>query len=99
VVLVEGILVLADPELRSELDLKIFVDTEPDLRLARRIERDISERKRSLESVLEQYFSTVRPMHLEFVEPSKRYADLIIPEGANPAAVATVVELIRSRLK
>jgi uridine kinase len=98
VVLVEGILVLADPELRSELDLKIFVDTDPDLRLARRIERDISERKRSLESVIDQYFSTVRPMHLEFVEPSKRYADLIIPEGANPAAVATVVELIRSRL-
>jgi uridine kinase len=99
VVLVEGILVLAEAELRSELDLKIFVDTDPDVRLARRIQRDIDERGRSLDSVIEQYFSTVRPMHLEFVEPSKRYADLIIPEGANPAAVATVVELIRSRLK
>lgn len=99
VVLVEGILVLAEPELRSELDLKIFVDTDPDVRLARRVQRDIDERGRSLESVIDQYFSTVRPMHIEFVEPSKRYADLIIPEGANPAAVATVVELIRSRLK
>jgi uridine kinase len=98
VVLVEGILVLADPHLRSELDLKIFVDTDPDVRLARRIQRDIDERGRTLDSVIEQYFSTVRPMHLEFVQPSMRYADLIIPEGYNPAAVATVVELIRSRL-
>lgn len=98
VVVVEGILVLSDPALRSELDLKIFVDTDPDLRLARRLERDISERGRTVDSVIAQYFSTVRPMHLEFVEPSRRYADLIIPEGYNPAAVATVVELIRSRL-
>lgn len=98
VVVVEGILVLAEPELRSELDLKIFVDTDPDLRLARRIERDIEERGRTVDAVLEQYFATVRPMHLEFVQPSMRYADLIIPEGYNPAAVATVVELIRSRL-
>ncbi len=98
VVVVEGILVLSDARLRSELDLKIFVDTDPDLRLARRIERDITERGRSVGSVLTQYFATVRPMHLEFVEPSRRYADLIIPEGFNPAAVATVVELIRSRL-
>jgi uridine kinase len=98
VVVIEGILVLSDAQLRSELDLKIFVDTDPDLRLARRLERDISERGRSVESVITQYFATVRPMHLEFVEPSRRYADLIIPEGYNPAAVATVVELIRSRL-
>ncbi|REK15955.1 MAG: uridine kinase [Actinobacteria bacterium] len=98
VVLVEGILVLAEPELRSELDLKIFVDTDPDVRLARRLERDIQERSRSVDSVINQYFASVRPMHLEYVETSKRYADLIIPEGANPAAVATVVELIRSRL-
>lgn len=98
VVVVEGILVLAEPELRSELDLKIFVDTDPDLRLARRLERDISERGRSVDSVINQYFATVRPMHLEFVQPSRRYADLIIPEGYNPAAVATVVELIRSRM-
>ena len=98
VVVVEGILVLSEPTLRSELDLKIFVDTDPDLRLARRLERDIAERGRSVESVIKQFFSTVRPMHLEFVEPSRRYADIIIPEGYNPAAVATVVELIRSRL-
>jgi len=98
VVIVEGILVLSDAHLRSELDLKIFVDTDADLRLARRLQRDIAERGRSVDSVVTQYFATVRPMHLEFVEPSRRYADLIIPEGFNPAAVATVVELIRSRL-
>ena len=98
VVIVEGILVLADASLRSELDLKIFVDTDPDVRLARRIQRDITERGRTVDSVIEQYFSTVRPMHIEYVQPSMRYADLIIPEGYNPAAVATVVELIRSRL-
>ena len=98
VVIVEGILVLSDARLRSELDLKIFVDTDPDLRLARRLERDIAERGRSVDSVIDQYFTTVRPMHLEYVEPSRRYADIIIPEGYNPAAVATVVELIRSRL-
>lgn len=97
VVMVEGILVLAEPGLRSELDLKIFVDTDPDLRLARRLERDITERGRTVKSVISQYFATVRPMHIEFVEPSRRYADIIIPEGYNPAAVATVVELIRSR--
>ncbi len=98
VVVVEGILVLSEAELRSELDLKIFVDTDPDLRLARRLRRDIAERRRSVDSVIDQYFDTVRPMHLEYVEPSRRYADLIIPEGYNPAAVATVVELVRSRL-
>lgn len=98
VVVVEGILVLAEPELRSELDLKIFVDTDADVRLARRIDRDIAERGRTVDAVIDQYFTTVRPMHLEFVQPSMRYADLIIPEGFNPAAVATVVELIRSRL-
>jgi uridine kinase len=98
VVVVEGILVLAEPELRSELDLKIFVDTDPDVRLARRLLRDIEERGRTVDSVVSQYFETVRPMHIEHVESSKRYADLIIPEGYNPRAVATVVELIRSRL-
>ena len=97
-VVIEGILVLCEPELRSESDLKIFIDTDPDVRLARRLERDIEERGRTVESVLAQYFSTVRPMHLEFVEPSKRYADIIIPEGYNPRAVETVVELIRSRV-
>jgi uridine kinase len=98
VVVVEGILVLAEPDLRSELDLKIFVDTDADIRLARRLRRDIEERGRTAVSVIDQYLSTVRPMHLEFVDPSMRYADLIIPAGYNPAAVATVVELIRSRL-
>jgi uridine kinase len=98
VVVVEGILVLAEPELRSELDLKIFVDTDSDIRLARRLQRDIEERGRTVDSVVGQYFETVRPMHIEYVESSKRYADLIIPEGYNPRAVATVVELIRSRL-
>jgi uridine kinase len=98
VVVVEGILVLAESGLRSELDLKIFIDTAPDIRLARRIERDITERGRTLQSVLDQYFATVRPMHLEFVETSKRYADLIIPEGYNPAAVATVIDMIRAYL-
>lgn len=98
VVVVEGILVLAEPALRNQLDLKVFVDTDADLRLARRLQRDIDERGRSMESVLTQYFATVRPMHLEFVEPSKRYADLVVPEGFSPAAVATLLELIRSRL-
>lgn len=98
VVIVEGILVLAQAELRSELDLKIFVDTPADLRFIRRLERDIEMRGRSVESVVSQYYKTVRPMHLEFVAPSRRYADLIIPEGYNSPAVATVVELIRSRL-
>jgi uridine kinase len=97
VLIVEGILVLAEPELRSMFDLKIFVDTDSDIRLGRRLERDIAERGRSVGSVLEQYFRTVRPMHVEFVEPSKRHADLIIPEGYNPGAVAMVVEVIRSR--
>ncbi len=81
VVLVEGILIFAEPELRKLFDVKIFVDTDADVRLIRRIRRDIAERGRTLESVVEQYQSTVRPMHLEFVEPSKRYADLIVPEG------------------
>lgn len=98
VIVVVGILVLAEPVLRETLDLKIFVDTDADLRLARRLQRDIAERGRTMESVITQYFATVRTMHIEFVEPSRRHADLIIPEGFNPAAVATVVELVKSRL-
>jgi len=98
VIIVEGILVLADQDLREQLHLKIFVDTDPDIRLARRLGRDIEERGRTPTSVLEQYFKFVRPMHLDFVEPSKRYADLIIPEGYNPAAVATVIDMIRAYL-
>ena len=99
VIVVEGILTLFDAVLRDRLDLKIFVDTDADLRLARRLRRDIEERGRSLESVISQYLRTVRPMHLQFVEPSKRYADLIIPEGFNPGAVATVLGMIREFLQ
>ncbi len=98
VVIVEGILVLADPELRDLMDLKIFVDTDSDLRLMRRLERDIEERGRTAASVLSQYRATVRPMHVQFVEPSKRYADLIIPEGFNVNAVGTVIAMIRQVL-
>ena len=83
VVLVEGILIFAEPELRKLFDVKIFVDTDADVRLIRRIRRDIAERGRSLDSVVEQYQTTVRPMHLEFVEPSKRHADVILPEGGH----------------
>ena len=83
VVIVEGILVLADSALRDVMDLKIYVDTDADLRVVRRLGRDILERGRSVDSVLDQYLATVRPMHLQFVESSKRYADLIVPEGYN----------------
>jgi len=81
VILVDGILIFAEQELRKLFDVKIYVDTDADIRLIRRLKRDIAERGRSVESVVTQYESTVRPMHMEFVEPSKRYADLIIPEG------------------
>ena len=81
VILVDGILIFAEPELRKLFDVRIYVDTDADIRLIRRLKRDIAERGRSVESVVTQYESTVRPMHMEFVEPSKRYADLIIPEG------------------
>ena len=81
VILVDGILIYAEPELRKLFDVKIYVDTDADIRLIRRLKRDMAERGRSVESVVEQYESTVRPMHMEFVEPSKRYADLIVPEG------------------
>lgn len=83
VVIVDGILVLSDESLRRELDIKVFVATEPDLCLMRRLSRDIAERGRTLESVLEQYRTTVRPMHVRFVEPSRRHADIVVPEGGN----------------
>jgi uridine kinase len=83
VIVVEGILVFVDPRMRERLDMKIFVDTDPDIRVFRRIRRDMEQRGRSFESIREQYYKTVRPMHLQFVEPSKRWADLIIPEGGN----------------
>jgi uridine kinase len=92
VVIVEGILVLAEPELRKRIDIKLFVDTPPDIRFMRRLVRDIKTRGRSMESVIEQYMTTVRPMHEEFVEPSKRYADLIIPEGGeNLVAIDAII--------
>ena len=95
VVIVDGILVLADPELRELMDLRIYIDTDSDLRLMRRLQRDIVERGRTVDSVLNQYEKTVRPMHLQFVEPSKRYADIIVPEGYNPGAIGTVTSMIR----
>lgn len=96
VVTVEGILVLANADLRDLMDIKVFVDTDPDLRILRRIERDINERNRTFESVVQQYLKTVRRMHLEFVEPSKRYADVIIPEGGhNQVAVEMLITKIR----
>ena len=99
VVLVEGILVLAEPALRERMDVKLFVDAAPDVRLMRRMERDLHERGRSVESVLEQYRRTVRPMHLEFVEPSKRHADVIIPRGGqNQVAIDMVLARVQSLL-
>ncbi len=99
VILIEGILIFADADLRKLFDVKIFVDTDPDLRFIRRLQRDITERGRTVETVIQQYLTTVRPMHLEFVEPSKRYADVIIPEGglnevAMDLVVARLVELL-----
>ncbi|MGB8983088.1 MAG: uridine kinase [Anaerolineales bacterium] len=100
VILVEGILIFTEAALREMFDVKIFVDTDSDLRLIRRLERDIAERGRTPQSVIKQYQSTVRPMHLEFVEPSKRYADIIIPEGGfNTAALDMVVARVDALLK
>ena len=97
VIVVEGILILADPELRDLFDIKVFVDTDADIRFIRRMERDIAERGRTRESVVAQYKQTVRPMHLEFVEPSKRYAHVIVPQGGhNVVAVDMIITKIRS---
>lgn len=99
VILVEGILVFAEARLRDLFDVKIFVDTPPDIRFIRRMQRDMVERGRSLDSIIRQYETTVRPMHLEFVEPSKRYADVIIPEGGlNTVAMDMVVARIDALL-
>ncbi len=98
-IILEGILVFENQTVRDLMDIKIFVDTDADLRFIRRLQRDIEERGRSLESVIRQYQTTVRPMHLEFVEPSKRYADLIIPEGGhNNVGTDLVIQKIRSLL-
>jgi len=95
VILIEGILVLADPDLRSLFDLKVFVDTEADVRVLRRLQRDVAERGRTFEFGIEQYFNTTKPMHDQFVEPSKKFADLIIPEGG---LNQQVVDLLYSRV-
>ncbi len=95
--IIEGILIYAEKELRDLMDIKIYVDTDDDERLIRRLRRDIVERGRSLDSVINQYIATVKPMHLEFVEPSKRWADIIIPKGGeNKVAIDMVVSKIRS---
>ena len=100
VVIVEGILIFAEKALREMFDIKIFVDTDADIRFIRRLQRDIAERGRTTESVINQYLKTVRPMHLEFVEPSKRYADVIIPEGGlNTVAMDLVIARIEAMLQ
>lgn len=97
VILVEGILILANEELRNLFDIKIFVDTDPDIRFIRRMERDISERARTRESVVKQYLETVRPMHIAYVEPSKSFADVIIPEGGhNVVAIDMIITKIKA---
>jgi uridine kinase len=99
VILLEGILLLSDERIRNLLDIKIFVDTDADVRILRRIMRDVKERKRSLESVVEQYLTTVKPMHEMYVEPSKRYANIIIPEGGhNMVAVNMLMERINAHI-
>jgi uridine kinase len=100
IIILEGILILQEIEIRELLNIKIYVDTDPDVRIIRRITRDIKERGRTYESVINQYLNVVRPMHLQFVEPSKRYADIIIPEGGfNRVAVDILVAKIRSILR
>jgi len=98
VILVEGILIFTEPDLADLIDVKIFVDTESDIRLIRRVTRDCQERGRSLEQVLEQYTRTVRPMHIEFVEPSKRQADIIVPVGINSVALSLITDHLRNAL-
>lgn len=99
IIIVEGILIFASAEMRDVFDVKIFIDTDADERLLRRLKRDIVERGRSIESVMKQYVSTVKPMHLEFVEPSKRYADIIIPRGSeNSVGIDMVVVKIEAML-
>ncbi len=99
IILVEGILIFAERELRQLFDIKIYVDTDADIRFIRRLKRDIEERGRTADSVIQQYLETVRPMHLKFVEPSKRYADVIVPEGGfNWVAIDMIADRIRSML-
>ncbi|MBO4809061.1 MAG: uridine kinase [Lachnospiraceae bacterium] len=99
VLIIEGILIFQNLELAKQMDIKIFVDTDADVRILRRIVRDINERERTLESVIDQYLTTVKPMHEQFVEPSKRYADIIIPEGGhNLVALDMVLERVKAHL-
>ena len=99
VIILEGILILEDPRLRDLMDIKVFVDTDADERLMRRILRDTQERGRTVESVLNQYVTTVKPMHEQFVEPSKKYADIIMPEGGqNEVAIDIVITKIKTQL-
>ena len=96
-IIVEGILIFTDAALRGLLDIKVFVDADDDVRFIRRLRRDVAERGRTMDSVIEQYLGTVKPMHLEFVEPSKRYADIIVPQGGhNMVAIDMLLTLIRS---
>jgi len=92
VIIVEGIMIFVDPDLRSLMDIKIFVDTDADIRLCRRIKRDVTKRGRSLESVITQYKETVKPMHEKYVEPSKKYADLVVPEGGKNQVALDMIE-------
>ncbi len=98
VIVVEGILVLADERLRARFEVKLFIDTDPDIRLMRRIRRDLEQRGRTFAQVRKQYYESVRPMHLAFVEPTKRFADIVIPEGGqNPVALEFLLSYVRSR--
>ncbi len=100
IIIIEGFLIFSDPELRDLMDIKVFVDTDADERLIRRIRRDVNERGRSLDSVIEQYVTTVKPMHEQFVEPGKKYADIIIPRGGlNDIAIDMLVHRIRAILR
>ena len=99
IVIIEGILIFADARLLEQMDVKVFVDTPDDIRFIRRLRRDVAERARTVDSVIEQYLATVRPMHMQFVEPSKRYADVIIPEGGhNLVSIDLISGKIRERL-
>ncbi len=96
VIVLEGILILADPELRQMMDIKLFVDADPDVRFIRRLRRDLVERGRSVDSIIRQYEESVRPMHLQFVDPSKRHADVIIPEGGHNRVA---IDLVRTKIR
>ena len=99
VIIIDGILILVEETLRELMDVKIFVDTAHDIRFIRRLQRDILERGRSMDSVIQQYLGTVRPMHMAFVEPSRRYADIIMPDGHNPVSTRMVVSMIKDRIQ